>query len=230
MDVADYYRAVAPFYDLELRERGDESFWARLGRGAAGRRVLELGAGSGRATALRAAGGAALVCALDRSPEMLERARRRLAGLGNVRLVLGDMRAPPLRGTFDLVVAADDPFSHLVASADRQRALSAAAGLLASGGRLVVDALWFNPSELARRAGAGLRSEREAAGDRSLRVREHWRCDPRSHRCRASYTYSRDGAEVASAAFVARSWTAAEVRRRFAAAGLRVERCWGDYA
>src|SRR6185503_9649320 len=99
--------------------------------------VLEIGAGSGRATALLAAGGADLVVALDLSPDMLARARAALAGLANVRLLRADMRALPLRGAFDLVVAANDPFSHLTAAADRQRALAAAADLLAPDGALV---------------------------------------------------------------------------------------------
>ncbi|HEY3109693.1 MAG TPA: class I SAM-dependent methyltransferase [Chloroflexota bacterium] len=226
-----YYRAVSRFYDLELAERGDEELWRRVGRAAAGRRILELGAGSGRATALLAAGGARFVLALDLSPDMLARARGRLAGRENVGLVQADMRAPPLRGEFDLIVAADDPFSHLIASADRQRALTAAAELLAGGGRLILDALWLNRSELAARAGDGRAGERRVAdrAGREMRVREHWRCDPRSHRCRASYAYSLDGAEVEVACFEARAWTAAEVRRRFAAAGLTIERWSGDY-
>jgi SAM-dependent methyltransferase len=231
VDVVGYYRAVSPFYDLELAGRGDEELWRRLGRAAAGRRVLELGAGSGRATALLAAGGAALVLALDLSPDMLARARARLTGCDNVRLLRADMRRLPLRGAFDLVVAADDPFSHLVDSADRQRALSAAADLLAPGGSLVLDALWLSRAELAARSGAGRVHERSVAagGGRELRVREHWRCDARSRRCRASYAYSLDGAEVGRASFEARAWTIAEVRRRFAAAGLAVERWSGDY-
>jgi SAM-dependent methyltransferase len=232
VEVVSYYRSIADFYDLELADRGDERLWRRLGRAAAGRRVLELGAGSGRATALLAGGGAALVLALDLSPDMLARAGARLAGFGNVRLVRGDMRAPPLRGAFDLIVAANDPFSHLVESADRQRALTAAAGLLAPGGAIVLDALWLSARELARRAGDGVRSERraEASGGRELRVREHWRCDPASHRCRASYEYALDGRVVGSAAFEARAWTPAELRERFAAAGLSIVRWWGDYA
>ena len=139
-EVAEYYRRVAPFYDAELKDRGDEDFWSALGTRAAGKRVLELGAGSGRVTAL-VARGAGRIVALDLSPEMLRLARQRLRGQTNVSLVLGDMRQLPFRCTFDVVIAADDPFSHLVEDEDRARALAAVARHLAPEGRFVLDPL-----------------------------------------------------------------------------------------
>ena len=50
-EVRDYYHEILPFYDLELADRGDEELWAWAAGAPTGCRVLELGAGTGRATA-----------------------------------------------------------------------------------------------------------------------------------------------------------------------------------
>jgi SAM-dependent methyltransferase len=227
-EIAAYYRTVAPYYDHELVERGDEALWSALGREHAGDWVLELGAGTGRATA-RLAGAGASVVGLDLSAEMLARGRERLAGRDGVHLVQADMRAFAFRRRFDLVVAADDPFSHLTADRDRDRALWCAAAALAPGGRFVLDALWFPDSELARLA-VGRRSERSLPfHGRTLRVCELWRRDGGGPICRAEYTYRLDGRIVARAAFRARAWTRDELERRLSRAGLAAEQWWGEY-
>ena len=89
----------APFYDWEnartLRRR-DVPFWQRLASRAAGP-VLELGCGTGRVSIPVGRTGAHVV-GLDRSPAMLDVARRRVrrAGLASrVMLVQGDIRHLP---------------------------------------------------------------------------------------------------------------------------------------
>src|SRR5947199_3474989 len=121
-EVRDYYHRILPFYDAELADRGDGGLWA-WAASAPGCRVLELGAGTGRATASLARA-AAQVVALELAPEMIGVARRKLAGLSNVRFVSVDMREIPLRSSFDLVAAIDDLFVHLTANGDRERAFS----------------------------------------------------------------------------------------------------------
>jgi SAM-dependent methyltransferase len=228
-DALGYYRTVAPFYDHELAHRGDEELWRTLGRRFAGRWILELGAGTGRATALLASGGATVV-GIDLSPEMLTRAGHRLAGERSVHLVLADMRAFAFARPFDLVVAADDPFSHLTTDRDRASALACTAAALTPGGTFVLDALWFSPDGWAH-VDRGRESEREVPfGGRVLRVHEHWRRDGRSRTCTATYSYAVDGYRVAQASFRTRPWTAAELGRAFDAAGLTIGRRWGGYA
>src|SRR3954462_14647971 len=112
MEVRDYYHEILPFYDLELADRGDGGLWAWAASAPPGCRVLELGAGTGRATASLARTGAQVV-ALELAPEMIAVARQRLSGLSNVWFVAADMREAPLRSRFDLVAAIDDPFVHL---------------------------------------------------------------------------------------------------------------------
>ncbi|HEY9421767.1 MAG TPA: class I SAM-dependent methyltransferase [Thermoanaerobaculia bacterium] len=225
--VRAYYHRILPFFDLELAGRGDTDFWAGEAMKPAGCRVLELGAGTGRATASLARE-AAWVVASDLSPEMIAVARRRLAGCPNVVLLAGDMREMALKIRFDLVVAANDPFVHLTPDEDRNRAFEVVARHLAPDGRFILDAAWFPPE---RRGAAGEPEGLvlERSGEDGLRVRETWHCNPGDRLCSASYEYLVQGRPVEKASFPARLWSVEELRHRARAAGLQVSRLWGDY-
>jgi SAM-dependent methyltransferase len=228
-EVRGYYRRIAPYLDLELADRGDLGFWEWTASEPAGCRVLELGAGTGRAT-LFLARAAARVFACDLSPELVAIARERLGGLENVSLFVADMRRLCLAARFDLVVAVDDPFAHLLLGGERDRALRAAAAHLAPGGRLVLDAAWFSPHrrELASRP-EGLVTERfRGGGAGQLRVREEVRCDT-GRICHSRIEYRRAGAPPVAATFRSRLWSLAEIGRRCHAAGLEVVSLWGGY-
>jgi len=225
--VRAYYRRVLPFYDLELADRGDEKLWTWAASVPTGCRVLELGAGSGRATAFLARS-AGFVVALDLSPEMIAVARRRLAGAANVVLAVADMRETELRTRFDLVAAVDDPFVHLVEDEDRQRAFATVARHLTPGGRFILDAAWFPPDQRWAAGGEdGL--VQEHAGEGGLEFRETWHCDPQARLCTASYAYSRQGEVVERVSFPARLWSREELERRAVVTGLRVSHLWGGY-
>jgi SAM-dependent methyltransferase len=174
-DVIAYYREIAPFYDAELEGRDDLGFWRRIAEGHRGGRFLELGAGSGRVTETLAPP-AGEVVAIDVSPEMLGKAQVRLSDRENVRLVLADMLDLPFHATFDLIVAADDPFSHLTEDAGRDRALQGVARLLKPGGRFVLDALWLCPKEARAVAAVGGRVREHASllDGQPMRVVERW--------------------------------------------------------
>src|SRR5262245_40850416 len=150
-DVRAYYHRVLPFLDQELADRGDAELWAWAASTPPDCRVLELGAGSGRATAFLART-AGRVVALDLAPELIAAARQRLASRSNVALLVADMREAAFRSRFDLVVAVDDPFVHLTRDDDRDRAFAVAARHLAPGGRFLLDAAWLSPER--RRAAA----------------------------------------------------------------------------
>jgi SAM-dependent methyltransferase len=227
MEVRDYYRRVLPFYDAELADRGDGGLWAWAASAPPSCRVLELGSGTGRATAAlaRAAG---RVVGLELTLEMIAVARRKLAGAANVWLVAADMRTPPFRPRFDLVAAIDDPFVHLTADEDREQAFAAAAAHLVPGGRFLLDAAWLAPDQRHASGGPeGLVKERSGKG--GLSVRETWRCDPTARLCTVCYEYFVQGRRVQEASFPARLWSREELEHRARATGLEIAYLWGDY-
>lgn len=225
-DVQDYYHRILPFFEAELRGRGDEGFWVLMAGEPPGCRVLELGAGTGRATEFLAQK-AGRVVASDLSTELIAVASQRLAGLPHVHLLVADMRELQLQEKFDLIAAVDDPFVHLTEDEDRDRAFAVIAGHLEPRGRFVLDAAWFPPED-REDAAEGLVKERSAQGGR-LRVREVWRCDPDTRLCTARFEYRQGGRLAAEASFPGRLWSVQELEDRARSAGLEVSRLWGDY-
>jgi SAM-dependent methyltransferase len=230
-EVEAYYRAIAPFYDAEQADRDDLDFWRAVGERHRGGAVLELGAGSGRVSAVLAPL-ADLLVGIDLSPELLRLARDRLANHPGALVLQADMRALAFRRPFDLIVAANDPLSHLDAAADRDRVLEIVARHLAPGGRFVLDALWLAPREAEAVARAGGRIRQHTAsvdGDR-VHVVERWERPPGAHHCcRAHYEYHRDGRRPVTADFEAHDWSASDLFWRLKRAGLRVTEVWGGY-
>jgi SAM-dependent methyltransferase len=107
-------------YDHEYRRRRwDVTFYRELATkrlGNAGR-ILELGAGSGRATIPLARDGHEVV-AVDRSPEMIERLTQRVARLPKavarrIAIVRGDLRDFTAAGKFGLAIACFNVIEHL---------------------------------------------------------------------------------------------------------------------
>jgi SAM-dependent methyltransferase len=131
----------ADLYDLENADDPafDLPFWESVVREVAPRRVLELACGTGRVTLpLARLGVASEIVALDNSVPFLERLRSRLTG-EPVTVVEGDMQAPPVEGSFDLIMVAFSSLAYLTSRADRLACLRAVRSLLAPGGRFAFD-------------------------------------------------------------------------------------------
>jgi SAM-dependent methyltransferase len=134
----------APFYDWENAQtvgRRDVRFWRDLAARTDGA-VLELGCGTGRILLPLARAGAAIV-GIDRSAEMLARARRRLrrARLASPpRLARGDVRALPFGdGRFGLVIAPYGLLQSLLSDRDLAATLASVHRVLAPGGTFGID-------------------------------------------------------------------------------------------
>lgn len=225
-----YYRAVAPHIERELTGRPDRDFWVRVGEENSSSSVLEVGCGTGRVTGYLAPR-VGRVAALDLSPDMIRRARRKFPPGGPVDLVRADVLDLPLRPAFDLAVAANGVFSHLLRDDRRLRALRQVRSRLRPGGVVIVDGFWLSRRQRSRRGPPdGESRTRVLPGDDGpLRVSESWLCDPETARCRVRYRYRRPDGSAAEAESVLRHWTGPEVRRLFRQAGLRIAATWGDY-
>jgi SAM-dependent methyltransferase len=229
-EVQEYYRTVGRFIEMELAGRDDSAYWSSRARELGRPRVLELGAGTGRVTRVLAPL-AERVVAVDLSGHMLAHAREALRDAPGVHLVLADMRQLALARTFDLVVAANDPFIHLPSDEERDRVLRLVASHLRPGGLFILDSHWLRPA--ARRKATspgGWRRERSLGGpEAGYSVLETWHLDPETWTGRVRYEYRREGRPVGSAVFHPRLWSPDEVRARFSAAGLQVRTLLGSY-
>jgi len=198
-----FYRVVAPYYSDEVRERGDLPEWIALARRIEPRRILDLGCGGGRiAMALHADDPHREVVGLDISTALL--------GDGDppFTFVQADMRDIPLDEKFDLIVAANDPFAHLLDDDDRWMAVAEARRLLARDGLLVIDGVYVPPQDEATASmPAGLVRERAIAPN--TRLREVWR-GAGEHRYDARYEYLHDGEAPVVAEARLRAWHCGE--------------------
>ena len=120
---------------------------------------LELGVVTGRIAVPVAAAGVDVV-GVDLSAGMLAVARER-AALAGVQLDLrhGDMRDPPVAGTFQLVLCPFRSLLHMETDGDRRAALRAVARHLAEGARFVFDVFTPGADDIADTHGRWLERE-----------------------------------------------------------------------
>jgi len=138
----------AALYDYEYRRRrADVTFYRQLARqrlGDGGGTILELGAGTGRVTIPLARDGYEVV-ALDQSPTMLDRLRRRVAAeraavRDRVTVATGDLRSFRLpRRRFPLVIAAFNVLEHLYTRGEVHACLRQVVAHLAPRGAFAFD-------------------------------------------------------------------------------------------
>ena len=123
---------------------GDVAFYLSLAQEAheAGHPVLELACGTGRVAIPIACEGVRVV-GLDRSAEMLARAREKSEELTNVRWIEGDMRSFELPERFGLAYIPYRSFLHLLTIEDQLSCLRRIYEHLLPGGRLAFNI--FNP-------------------------------------------------------------------------------------
>jgi SAM-dependent methyltransferase len=216
--------AFGPWYPLVYPHRNDAEAERLLRTVAArveiaGRRILDVGCGTGRHLArIRALGG--LPVGVDLSPALLAEARR----IG-VPLVRADMRALPFAsGRFDGVTSLFTSFGYFSRQEDRL-AVREAVRVLAPGGFHVLD--FLNRDRVL--AHPNPVSERESGG---FRIRERRRLESEGGgRIVKSVTVvaARSGEPVAQYEEGVNLWSAEELRALLADSGLRVLHEWGEY-
>lgn len=137
----DAYESLAPFYDRFTAGYEHERWldgleaWA-LERGLAGRRLLDVGCGTGKSFEPMLRKGYE-VTGCDLSPAMVAEARAKCAGAATV--TVADMRALPWRSRFDLVTCLDDAVNYLLTEDDLLMALAGMRRSLRPGGILLFD-------------------------------------------------------------------------------------------
>ena len=133
------YDKIARLYDPWSRSVvEDVPFYLDEARRSGGP-VLELAVGTGRIAVPIAASGIPVV-GVDLSEGMLQVARERAQEIGaELDLRYGDMRDPPVEGTFPLVLVPFRSMLHMETDADRRAVLRAIKRHLAPDGRLIFD-------------------------------------------------------------------------------------------
>jgi len=176
--------------------------------------VIDAACGGGRhLAALRAAGLPAV--GFDLSPDLLAAARARPACTG--RLARGDLRAPPLGGGCGAVLCLFTAFGYFD-EAGNAACLAALGGLLAPGGRLVIDV----PEPSALRAGLVASSERTTPGGWLVRERRRLR----GERVEKEVEATPPGGEVVRWQESVRLYPVEGLRVLAVAAGLEWEDVW----
>jgi SAM-dependent methyltransferase len=223
---ADFYAAV---HD---GNPGDVAFYRRRCAGA--RSIVELGCGDARVLAALAEPGRVLV-GVDLDPEQLELAAAR--GVPGLELIAADMcEIPALAGRrFDRVIIPHGGLYCLLDAAALAAALRSAAGLLADGGLLLLDA-WAaddfhaesdpddqDPSWIDRVKTIELDGDRWEVLERSS-----W--DKDAQRLDVTYIHVRVGSEEAVEGLLQQRYVLADqLRSALADAGLALVELAGDF-
>jgi SAM-dependent methyltransferase len=230
--------SYAPFYDWENARtlgRRDVAFWRRVAARARGP-VLELGCGTGRVSVPLARAGIRLT-GIDRSEQMLARARRQVArfstrqGAAALPLVRGDIRALPFRDVgFSMVLAPYGILQSLLDDRDLVATLESVHRVLTPGALFGVDLVPDVPKWREYENRVQLRGRAE--GGSHLTLIESVRQDRRRRLTTFDQTYVEQRGRQKSAhrfELTFRTLSVRDMTRRLEHAGFLIEALLGDY-
>jgi SAM-dependent methyltransferase len=140
--MAYFYDTIARYYDPENDDVTDDlALYSDLAAELDGL-ILDVGCGTGRVM-FHIAGEGHNVHGIDKSPEMLARARRRMQGRPDLRerctLIEGDILTNTLPASYDLIILPYNTFMHLTGDGQQVEALRRLAGVLENIGQIVID-------------------------------------------------------------------------------------------
>jgi SAM-dependent methyltransferase len=168
------------------------------------------------------------VAGLDASPEMLRIARDRDPG---IEWIVGDMRSPPVDGSFDLVISCS-ALQHLITDDDLARAFHAVRRLLAEDGTFAFDVYQPDLDYLGiDRTDRLARSVTDGDG-RHLEVREDMRYDAESRVLTVDWRLVEEGQPdltLAQTSYRMRQYFPADLERVLNAASLAIRDRYGDF-
>jgi SAM-dependent methyltransferase len=193
--------------------------------------VLDAGCGTGR-YALELARLGYRVTGLDRSPELLDEARRAAeASAAAAHFVLGDLLALPSRASYDAILARG-VLNDLVEDSERDLAFRTFAGALRARGVLLLDVRDWEATA-ADRSRRPVAEKRVQTPGSPLTFRTVTRLDPDTQRILISETHTLgagNGETTARYEFAMRCWTREELEARLGRAGFAAIEYASDYA
>ena len=154
--MSQVFDAYAAYYDLLYRDKNyaDEAGYVQslLSRhGVSGGRLLELGCGTGKHAEQLARLGYC-VNGIDRSPAMVDLARRRIPAelRDELEFAVGDVRTARLNTHFDAIISLFHVVSYQSTNSDLTALFATASAHLKPGGLFVFD-FWYGPGVLTER-------------------------------------------------------------------------------
>ena len=226
----------APFYDWENARtlgRRDVPFWLRM-TGAVNGAVLELGCGTGRVTLPLAHEGVHVI-GVDRSGEMLARARRRVRRQRRgvlPDLVRGDIRHLPFPDdAFPLVIAPYGILQSLLSERDLKATLGEVARVVEHDGMFGLELVADLPSWGEHGKRVSLRGRRTPGGTHVTLLESVRQDKARGLTIFDQEFVERRGRAVRRRAFALtfRTLSVPQMTRRLEKAGFRLEMLLGDY-
>ena len=227
----------APFYDWENARtlgRPDVPFWRTLTKELRGE-VLELGCGTGRVAIPLGRAGVRLT-GIDRSAEMLARARRRVSRARlnrRVRLVRGDIRHLPFpEAAFAAVLAPYGVLQSLLRERDLAATLAAVRCVLRRGGTFGLELVADLPAWEEYRKRLSLRGWRHARGGAHLSLVETVRQNRKKRLTIFNQEFTeRRGRRRRTHRFALtfRTLSVPQMARRLEKAGFTITALLGDY-
>jgi len=142
-----YRKEFAELYDAEYADfKEDILFWKKI---IAGKKILEIGIGTGRIAIPLAKAGYQIV-GVERSLDMLKILQRKIAEqkIKTIRAVQGDMRNYDLQEKFDFAFIPFHLFHEALTHRDQERTLLCARQHLKKSGKLGVDLFHFHYDQL----------------------------------------------------------------------------------